>query len=117
MMKTALAFSVSFAVMARSCQSRRRREEKMSVKTTHVRHLDHAVAWDESEQRHVYLADADLVFRGSEILHVGPGYAGPADSVVEGAGFMAIPGLVNVHRHPFSEPAHQGPPEQAGSPK
>ena len=47
----------------------------MSAKTTHVRHLDLAVAWDESEQRHVYLSDADLVFCGSEILHVGPGYA------------------------------------------
>src|SRR6266446_5947300 len=51
----------------------------MSAKTTHVRRLDHAVAWDESEQRHVYVADADLVFGGSEILHVGPGYAEPAN--------------------------------------
>ena len=89
----------------------------MSAKITHVRRLDHAVAWDESEQRHVYLADADLVFRGSEILHVGPGYVGPADNVVDGAGFMAIPGFVNVHSHPFSEPANKGLTEEVGSDK
>src|SRR5580693_3712291 len=103
--------------MIRSCQSCRRREEKMSAKTTHVRHLDLVVAWDESEQRHVYLTDADLVFSGSEILHVGPGYAGTADHVIEGSGFMAIPGFVNVHSHPFSEPANKGLTEEVGSDK
>jgi 5-methylthioadenosine/S-adenosylhomocysteine deaminase len=89
----------------------------MSAKTTHVRHLDLAVAWDESEQRHVYLTDAELVFSGSEILHVGPGYAGTADHVIEGSGFMAIPGFVNVHSHPFSEPANKGLTEEVGSDK
>ena len=55
----------------------------MNAKTTQVRGLDLAVAWDESEQRHVYLPDADLVFTGTEIRHVGPGYAGTADSALE----------------------------------
>ena len=90
----------------------------MSAKTTHVRHLDHAVAWDESEQRHVYLEQRRPgVLAAAKSLHVGPGYAGPADSVIDGAGFMAIPGFVNVHSHPFSEPANKGLTEEVGSDK
>ena len=57
------------------------------------------------------------MFSGSEILHVGPGYAGTADNVIEGSGFMAIPGFVNVHSHPFSEPANKGLTEEVGSDK
>ena len=89
----------------------------MSAKTTRIANLDHVVAWDESEQRHVYLDGADLVFKGNEIVHVGPGYAGPADSTIDGKGFMAIPGFVNVHCHPFSEPANKGLTEEYGSDK
>src|SRR5881392_1904652 len=76
----------------------------MSSKTTRIANLDHVVAWDDSEQRHVYLDNADLVFKGNEVVHVGPGHAGPVDTTIDGKGFMAIPGFVNVHSHPFSEP-------------
>ena len=47
-------------------QSRLRGERKDERKNHRFRHLDLAVAWDESEQRHVYLNDADLVFTGNE---------------------------------------------------
>ena len=87
------------------------------MKTTKIAGLDHVVAWDESEQRHVYLDKADLVFKGNEVVHVGPGYDGPADVTIDGKGFMAIPGLVNVHSHPFSEPANKGLTEEYGSDK
>ncbi len=85
--------------------------------TTKIANLDHVVAWDESEQRHVYLDGADLVFKGNEVVHVGPGYVGPVDTTIEGKGFMAIPGFVNVHSHPFSEPANKGLTEEYGSDK
>src|SRR5262245_6034968 len=101
--------------MRGSCQSSPRREEEMSI--THIRRLDHVVAWDEADQRHVYLAAADLVLRDSEIVHVGPDYRGPADPVMDGAGFMAIPGFVHVHSHHFSEPGHTGLTEEVGSDK
>ena len=39
------------------------------TKTTRISGLDHVVAWDEAEQRHVYLDGGDLVFRGNEIVH------------------------------------------------
>jgi len=89
----------------------------MSSKTTRIANLDHVVAWDDSEQRHVYLDSADLVFKGNEVVHVGPGYAGPVDTTIEGRGFMAIPGLINVRSHPFSEPANKGLTEEYGSDK
>ncbi|HYX02438.1 MAG TPA: amidohydrolase family protein, partial [Reyranella sp.] len=91
-------------------------EEEMT-EITHVRQLDHLVAWDEADRRHVYLADADLAFRDNEIVYVGPDYRGTADKVIDGAGFMAIPGFVNVHSHPFSEPANKGLTEEVGSDK
>jgi len=87
------------------------------MKTTKIAGLDHIVAWDDSEQHHVYLDGGDLVFRDNEVMHVGPGYAGPVDTTIDGKGFMAIPGFVNVHSHPFSEPANKGLTEEYGSDK
>jgi 5-methylthioadenosine/S-adenosylhomocysteine deaminase len=87
------------------------------TKTTRISGLDHVVAWDESERRHVYLDGGDLVFKGNEVIHVGPGYTGSADVTIDGKGFMAIPGFVNVHSHPFSEPANKGLTEEYGSDK
>ena len=52
--------------------------------TTKVAGLDHIVAWDDSEQHHVYLDGGDLVFRDNESVHVGPGYAGPVDTTIDG---------------------------------
>ena len=89
----------------------------MSDTFTRIANLDVVIAWDESEQRHVYLEGADLVFRGNEIVHVGPGFAGAADATMDGKGFMALPGLINVHSHPFSEPANKGLTEEYGSDK
>ena len=85
--------------------------------TTKIAGLDHIVAWDDSEQRHVYLDGGDLVFRDNEVVHVGPGYAGAVDATIDGKGFMAIPGFVNVHSHPFSEPANKGLTEEYGCDK
>ena len=38
-------------------------------------------------------------------------------ATIDGKGFMAIPGFVNVHSHPFSEPANKGLTEEYGSDK
>jgi 5-methylthioadenosine/S-adenosylhomocysteine deaminase len=88
-----------------------------TAKTTRIAGLDHVVAWDEADKRHVYLENTDLVFTGNEIAHVGPGYSGPVDTTIDGKGFMAMPGFVNVHSHPFSEPANKGLTEEFGSDK
>ncbi len=85
--------------------------------TTRVANLDKLVAWDESEKSHAYIEGGDLVFRGGEIVHVGPAYAGTADVTIDGRGLMAMPGLVNVHSHPFSEPGNKGITEEFASDK
>jgi len=55
------------------------------------------VAFDGSEHR--ILEDGVVVFEGDEIRHVGRGYDGPVDRVVDASGDLVIPGLINVHVH------------------
>jgi len=87
----------------------------MSGETTLVRGADWIVAWDEAERSHVYLQGADLAFRGGEIVFVGKNYDGPAERVIAGSGRMVVPGFVNVHSHPTSEPGNKGVLEELGS--
>ncbi|MBN8891581.1 MAG: N-ethylammeline chlorohydrolase [Rhodospirillales bacterium 70-18] len=84
--------------------------------TTVIRNADFVVAWDAAAREHVYLRDADLAFADGVIQHVGPAYAGPADRVIDGRGFMVMPGLVNIHSHPSSEPMNKGLTDEVGSP-
>lgn len=63
---------------------------------------DWLVAWDAAAGRHHYLRGADLVTDEDRIVHVGAPWEGEADEVVDCAGRMLLPGLVNVHAHPSS---------------
>src|SRR5258708_33369832 len=87
----------------------------MSGETTLVRGADWIIAWDEAEQSHVYLEGADLAFRDVERVFVGKNYEGPAACIIAGAGRMIVPGLVDVHSHPTSEPGNKGVLEELGS--
>ena len=82
-----------------------------------IKNADWVVGWDEENKSHTYLQNADVVFSGSELIHVGPGFDGQADEVVDGAGRMVIPGFVNIHTHPSSEPGNKGLNEELGSPR
>ncbi|MEM9811734.1 MAG: amidohydrolase family protein [Pseudomonadota bacterium] len=82
---------------------------------TLIEAADWAVAWDQAEDRHVYRRSVDIAFEADKILHVGPGYTGPRDDVIDGRGLMIMPGLVNIHSHPLSEPMNQGFLDEAGS--
>ncbi|WP_337876089.1 amidohydrolase family protein [Elioraea sp.] len=84
--------------------------------TTLIKGASFAIAWDGTEKRHVYMPDADVAFRGGAITFVGRGYDGAADRVIEGAGLMVMPGLVNIHCHPSSEPMNKGLTDEVGSP-
>lgn len=83
--------------------------------TTVIRRADWAIAWDGSQ--HVYLRDADIAFDGSGITFVGHGYAGPADIEIDGRSRMVMPGFVNIHCHPTSEPLQRGLTEERKSRK
>jgi 5-methylthioadenosine/S-adenosylhomocysteine deaminase len=89
----------------------------MSGETTVLRKADWVVAWDEAEQAHVYLQEADVAFRDGEIVFVGKAYAGAAARTIAGTGRMIVPGFVNVHSHPTSEPGNKGVLEELGSPR
>lgn len=87
------------------------------MKTTLITNLAWIVAWDQAARSHVYLRNADLAFTGDTITHVGPGYAGAADQVIDGSARLAIPGFVNIHAHPAEEPLGKGFMEELGSRK
>ena len=74
------------------------------------------VAWDAAAKSHVYMPDADVAFEGGVLRFVGRGYDGPADEVISGSGMMVMPGLVNIHSHPSSEPMNKGLIDEIGSP-
>lgn len=63
---------------------------------------DFVIGWDAAAGRHEYLIGADVVFRGADIVFVGHGWEGAADTVIDCAGRMLMPGLVNIHAHPSS---------------
>jgi len=84
--------------------------------STWIRNAAWIVAWDVASGTHAWLRDADLVFSGKTITHVGKGYAGSADSVVDGRDLMLMPGLVDIHAHPSTEPFFRGIREEHGVP-
>lgn len=86
-------------------------------KVTCIRGADWVVAWDAGVSRHVYLRGADVVFEGDRITHVGANYRGAADETIEGRQVLVMPGLVNIHAHPTTEPAFKGIREEQGVPQ
>jgi cytosine/adenosine deaminase-related metal-dependent hydrolase len=84
--------------------------------TTVIRNADMVIAWDSDTKSHVYLPDADIAFDGGALTFVGRSYTGPADTLIDGAGKMVMPGLVNIHSHPSSEPMNKGLTDEVGSP-
>jgi len=74
--------------------------------TTRIRSAKWVIAWDEVTGDHRYLNDIDVVFSGSEILHVGTGFDGAVETEIHGGDVMVMPGMVSTHAHlngaPFS---------------
>jgi len=87
------------------------------AQVTLVGGADYIVAWDAERSGHTYLRDADLAFADGQIVFVGRGYEGPVARRIDGRGLMVMPGLVNAHTHPASEPGNKGLLEDLGSPR
>ena len=85
--------------------------------TTLIRNADWIVARSADGKRHEYLRDADLAFTEDRIVFVGRKYSGKAGREISGRGRMVLPGLVNIHSHPASEPFNKGLMEERGSPR
>jgi len=87
---------------------------------TVIRNADWVVAWDGpvGTGRHVFRRNCDVAWRDGTLVHVGPGYQAPADAVViDGRGRMLMPGLINLHNHPATEPSFRGVREDHGKPE
>jgi 5-methylthioadenosine/S-adenosylhomocysteine deaminase len=82
-----------------------------------IRKAAYLVAWDEAAQSHVYGRDLDLTIEGDTIAAIGP--TGPADHKdaveIDGRGFAVLPGFVDIHAHPSSEPMLKGLTDEVGS--
>lgn len=85
--------------------------------TTVIRNADWIVAWDGSTESHVYQRDGDLAFKDDHIIQVGGRHSGPAEVEIEGAGLCLMPGLVNIHSHPYGEMTYRGLREEHGVPE
>lgn len=86
------------------------------TETTVIRNADWLIAWDEAMGRHGYRRDVDIAFAGGRITHIGPNYDGPAETEIDGSQRMVMPGLVNIHTHPTSEPLRKGITDETKSP-
>jgi cytosine/adenosine deaminase-related metal-dependent hydrolase len=83
---------------------------------TVIRDADWVVGWDADLESHTYRRDCDVVFDGDRIDFVGTLEAVPDGArVIDGRGFMVMPGLVNVHAHPSTEPGFRGVREDHGA--
>lgn len=85
---------------------------------TLVRNAAWAISWDVSAREHRYAQDIDVAFAGGDLIHVGAGYAGSTPArEIDGRQLMVMPGLVNIHTHPSSEPMNKGLTDEIVSPK
>jgi cytosine/adenosine deaminase-related metal-dependent hydrolase len=87
---------------------------------TIIRDAAWLVAWDEAAQSHVYRREVDLMIEGDTIAAVGSaGPSGPGDDSdaveIDGRGFAILPGFVDIHAHPSSEPMLKGLTDEVGS--
>jgi cytosine/adenosine deaminase-related metal-dependent hydrolase len=92
----------------------------MASRPVSIRNLPWAVVRDGAARRHVYRRDVDLFLEGGRIVEITPAGArptGPRETSIDGAGMLALPGLVNIHSHPSTEPAYRGVREDHGVPE
>lgn len=81
-----------------------------------IENFDWAVLWDRASGTHVYRRNVDVAFERGEILFVGQGYDGAVARRLSGRGRLLMPGFVNIHTHPTSEPLRRGMTDEIRSP-
>ena len=81
--------------------------------TTLIRAAHTVIAWDGA--RHVMLSGADVAWSNGTLTHIGH-FEGQAENTIDGAGLMVMPGLVDIHSHPSSEPMLKGLTDEVGTP-
>jgi 5-methylthioadenosine/S-adenosylhomocysteine deaminase len=87
----------------------------MNKAPTIIRNASWIVAWDASAETHVYRRDADLAFTGDTITAIGAVPPHPEAVEIDGQGCLVMPGLIDLHAHPSSEPMLKGLTDEVGS--
>jgi cytosine/adenosine deaminase-related metal-dependent hydrolase len=90
--------------------------ETVMSATTCIRNASCIVAWDAANRRHAYLMGGDVAFTGDTLSFVGRHYDGLADVTIDGTDLMVMPGLIDLHAHPSTEPFYRGVREEHGVP-
>ena len=85
--------------------------------TTLIRNCRFAIVWDDEAQSHVYRSGVDVVMAKDRIAFIGEHYDRESDRVLDGANWLVMPGLIDIHSHPFSEPMNKGMWDEVGSRK
>src|SRR4051794_4398799 len=83
---------------------------------TLVEQASWVIAWDQASATHVYLRDCDVAFSDEGFVYVGPKFDRDATIRLPGRGRMLMPGFVNIHSHPTSEPLRRGITDEITSP-
>src|SRR5262247_374278 len=70
---------------------------------------------------HTLIRDGELVFEGNKILHVGKGFDGKVDKVIDARGKLVSPGFIDTHVHSGHRASHRlitdtGRPDYYGQP-
>lgn len=82
-----------------------------------IRKASWAVVWDGAARRHVYRQGVDLRLADGRITAIekaGTTPPVPDERALDGAGCLVLPGLVNLHSHPTTEPGYRGVREDHG---
>src|SRR6516165_7721578 len=82
-----------------------------------IRNAAWLVAWDEAAQSHCYRRDVDVVIEGETIAAIGPAASADHSDAIEidGRRCAILPGFVDIHAHPSSEPMLKGLTDEVGS--
>jgi 5-methylthioadenosine/S-adenosylhomocysteine deaminase len=85
---------------------------------TLIRNVSWAIVWD-ADSGHTYSTDIDVRLSNGAITAIGSSGTIPVeqdDVILDACGQLLLPGLINIHSHPSTEPAFRGVREDHGVP-